>query len=785
MAITAPPFDDWIKIAQHPYSQHLFFLGTADQRITLYSQQVRALHLIHALSEKGYLRDKPQVAVVGAGAAGITAALALATLEIDVDLIERSEDVLHLQSASTRLLHPHIYDWPRCGSLRRDAVLPFLGWGQMSGGDVCRSMRLDFAAAQQRYPRMHLLNGQSLNELKLNSAGGWTVVLATAKGLREQDYDIVILALGFGDEEGVGDAPAHDYWKGQAITTASETERMSYLLSGNGDGGLADAMTLLIKEFDHVRFTEQFLNNVKDQKFASTLTDIFNGHAFDADLTPAFQEYLDPLLHRRRVTERLSQEIRRDRRLTLNCSGALLANGRAAPLNQVITFALLKAAEEAGNPVTLTQGRISAVARHDKGYVVTGPILNGLPCQDVFDRVILRHGPVRPKRYTACADLYKSYCGFIDSLRKTQGHMFVPPVLAADTFSFFEPLHAKRLEHHIQSSIDGLRVRRQRTVQISWDQATYRPVQQGGLELLEIAAQCERLQTTCDIQLDLRPGQIEKHEAVLRELAQISNGQINLHASSSFSADWERIASMEPLSSPYPIRQLPALNELRVACDQSLMRQLGTRIRATCAACNCPKLGAIHTDIASQLNNLWTKWDSLLQADPPSMRHFLAHLEHASVEVTSSSTEKMDFLSAALILMLATYIQQPLLPTQADGGNFNFAGNAVGLVSGAESRQNKPIVDFCALSDWDADALILSGAQEPMDFDEGSLSDAGSTPTSADRAERVEPVVIQASKLWRKKLEAGLPVWLSGVETAFSEWRLRQDKQLMENQNDA
>lgn len=778
MDIPAPSFDTWIATAEHPEFSQLFFLGTAEQRITLYSQQVRALHLVHALSERGRLQDKPQVAVVGAGAAGITAALALATLGVEVDLIERSDDVLHLQSASTRLLHPHIYDWPRCGSLRSDAVLPFLDWKYQLGGDVCSDMRVAFAAALPRLPDLRFRHGRTLQELKPR-ANGWTVAVETDGKTVEQDYDIVILALGFGDEDGIGDAPIHDYWKVPAASTATEAVKTSYLLSGNGDGGLADAMTLLIREFDHVGFTQEFLARIKDPGFARKTGEIVDRHALDADLAPAFELELAPLLERRDVAARLAPDIRKDRTLTLNCSGALLAKGRAAPLNQVMTFAVLKAANAAGNPVVFTQGRISMVTKQAQGYVVTGPTSNGAPCPTVFDRVILRHGPDRRKRYAACAALYESYRHRIDDLRKTHGHLFVPPVLAADTYTFFEARHAKLLEHHVQDSLDGSRAHRQQTVQILWDEATHQPVQQGRLELLQIAAQCEQLPEACVIQLDLRPMQIKEYATALRQLAQLSNGRIALQASRDVAKDWEGMVSMGSFFSPYPIQALPALDALHAARDRSLMRQLGQHLTATCAAGNCPKLGAIHVSIASRLGALWAAWDNTLQANPAAMRHFLSHLEHATVAVASTGAQKIEALSAALVLMLATELQQPLRPAQSDSGNFHFGANdAVGLASGAESLRNKPIVDHCAPSDWGADALILSGAQEAMEFEDDSLSDAGSAPTSADRAERVRPAVIQASRRWRSRLTAGLPAWQDGVELEFAAWRARQDKQL-------
>jgi hypothetical protein len=48
----------------------LYVLGCYDDRITLFSQQVRALNLVWALNEQRYLSNASRIAVVGGGAAG-------------------------------------------------------------------------------------------------------------------------------------------------------------------------------------------------------------------------------------------------------------------------------------------------------------------------------------------------------------------------------------------------------------------------------------------------------------------------------------------------------------------------------------------------------------------------------------------------------------------------------------------------------------------------------------------------------------------------------------------
>jgi hypothetical protein len=88
-------------------------LGCFEQRVTLYSQQVRALNLIYALLEERVVPPEGCIAVIGAGAAGMTAAAAAAFKGCRVVLLEQQSDLLSLQSGNmTRWLHPHIYDWP-------------------------------------------------------------------------------------------------------------------------------------------------------------------------------------------------------------------------------------------------------------------------------------------------------------------------------------------------------------------------------------------------------------------------------------------------------------------------------------------------------------------------------------------------------------------------------------------------------------------------------------------------------------------------------------------------
>jgi hypothetical protein len=66
--------DEIIAEALIPDTHSVFVLGSFEQRVTVFAQQVRALNLVDAILSRGLLQNTGSVAIVGGGAAGITAA---------------------------------------------------------------------------------------------------------------------------------------------------------------------------------------------------------------------------------------------------------------------------------------------------------------------------------------------------------------------------------------------------------------------------------------------------------------------------------------------------------------------------------------------------------------------------------------------------------------------------------------------------------------------------------------------------------------------------------------
>src|ERR1041385_1270445 len=70
-------------------SERLYILGIFDKRITLFTQQTRAINLIYSLGKQGKLRAGDRVAILGAGAGGLPAAIAATTRQAVVTVFEK------------------------------------------------------------------------------------------------------------------------------------------------------------------------------------------------------------------------------------------------------------------------------------------------------------------------------------------------------------------------------------------------------------------------------------------------------------------------------------------------------------------------------------------------------------------------------------------------------------------------------------------------------------------------------------------------------------------------
>jgi hypothetical protein len=252
----------------------IFLIGSLDSGVTIYSQQIRALNLIWALDHAGRLDSASNIAVVGGGIAGLTAAKALRTIfalarhspHPTITLFEKGSMLCPLQrGCATRWVHPHIYDWPKPGSTNPSAGLPLMNWRAGRASDVATTIIGEWQKKEASEPEVQ--EWRNLRYIKIHHSknqvewvGGKLVdhpAWSEVSGDKKQ-FDIIILAIGFGDEREASKHPVVSYWRNDTHGQPDLLGRQQhYLISGTGDGGLIDLLRLRIADFREDRIGHQ------------------------------------------------------------------------------------------------------------------------------------------------------------------------------------------------------------------------------------------------------------------------------------------------------------------------------------------------------------------------------------------------------------------------------------------------------------------------------------------------------------------------------------------------
>jgi len=777
---TADTLGDWIEVSSLPGSEGLYFLGTFERRITFYSQQVRAFRLARALHERGVLKATDAIAVVGAGAAGVTSALALGLLGYDVSLYDPAVEVLQLQSSSPRLLHPHIYEWPELGSLEKSASLPFLNWRLATGKPIAEQLAAEFHSYNAKLPQLIWKKGTQLEKLE-KSGKEWRL---TFTGGATRIFQKVFLAMGFGQERTVGAADTYDYWKERGVGTAAFEAKApaNYLVSGNGDGALTDILNLLIEGFEHVVFTEKFLGYFNQDILRTTVLKAYEGLAPDADLEPAFEKKVLTTFVERQILDRLIPKLRTDRHLTINAVGPLFSVGKAAQLNQAMVFAVLQAAKQKGVPIRRCSGKITNVIKQADGLEVVGIALGGAPLTERFRHVILRHGPNKDDRYYPAKEQFDEYQKVSTERFKTRPELLFPPTLDVDTYTFFFDLWLEKLADAARrEQLAGRSALEASTILVTWDGATQTLVQRGRVLLENLMTQCESAPAPIVVHLEVPPDKLDAIDLV--RLSKASAGKITLSIGTDLHPVWKPLlpnaAAASMTASRYPYRKFSPTS-IAEQVDASLVRHLERRLLTSQASGMCDTLGTIAANLFNQVMATWAAWRQTLDGSPLLRRDFLAWLVNIGPETAkpwSGEIADLERLAGALVLILATHLGEPLQPASVPRGNLSFDANGRALGSSAEKLDDgSPITEWNLPEHWDVDALILSrSAEVAVIGPDDTILNGGEPGIGLDTARRTRPAIVRNDESWRTALKTGLPAWQAAVQEEFQAWRERQN----------
>lgn len=313
----------------------LYLIGSLERGLTVYNQQLRAHNLAWALGEthkkdQGLLR----VAVVGGGIAGLTTTAGILSLlpQAYVTIFEKLWDLCPLQQGSdTRWLHPRIYDWPKPGSRAPGASLPLLNWSEGRASDVARTILRDFGdlcdELDSDHERLRVVLG--LGHFRITAADKkveWTGSVARRSGAffsaeesrgESEDFDLIVLAAGFGLESSEDPYERHSYWRNEQLgQPLLDGNVLSYVVSGYGDGALTDLCRLTIERYrqDTILY-ELFRENL--EALEERLWGRWERHQQE-NAYEIFEEFRGEFEGPRK---RLSERLRKDTRVALNIRG--------------------------------------------------------------------------------------------------------------------------------------------------------------------------------------------------------------------------------------------------------------------------------------------------------------------------------------------------------------------------------------------------------------------------------------------------------------------------------
>ncbi|MFY9826177.1 MAG: FAD-dependent oxidoreductase [Thermoanaerobaculia bacterium] len=395
-----------------PTRQSVFVLGCLERRVTLLHQQVRALNLVYALHQLGYCHGK-EVAVVGAGVAGLTAAAAFSKIPgCRVALLEREDRILSVldrgESSAERYLDPVLYEWP---GIKPDSETfdrystPLTNWPSGAQREVLSHLNTEWQKIRNGVNEVLNARDVRLAQDGLRPSLSWY----REDTPHTQPFDLVVLALGFGAERSMRPLELHPYWERDDLAYLA-MQTGSYLVSGAGDGAWTELFRLTIPGFRQDDLKHKYLNLVprdvrrdlvKNENRA--LQDQIVGCDPDQFLTEAYLKMDTPP----RLLEALKKSCKQvpGRRIVLNAPPSFVSSGSFIA-NRFLGSLLIKE-----KFVELWPGRITAIGQRSGSPLLTVVLDTG--DVDTFNRVVLRHGTepalkkFDPELYAICEPVLK------------------------------------------------------------------------------------------------------------------------------------------------------------------------------------------------------------------------------------------------------------------------------------------------------------------------------------------------------------------------------------------
>ncbi|MCH8146925.1 MAG: FAD-binding protein [Planctomycetes bacterium] len=263
----------------HNVAPLFFHVGGRISPISIRDQMVRTQMLVERLFERlaPVNREVPlKVLVVGAGAAGVTAAMTAAQLGYSTTLVDKESQAFSLQRRClTRWIDPTVYDWPAAHWDEGDfpwlnVPAPPLPWTHDWAHQLAVSLAIRLANAQALMPWLDVQLGvlartpqlfwypmaMPMPGLPFDWPGlpAWRTEFVdpvTQQSRGHECFNIVIIAAGFGRENCIvpQEYRGFAFWETDefALPDCGLPREPEIVISGGGDGALQDFLRIVFR----------------------------------------------------------------------------------------------------------------------------------------------------------------------------------------------------------------------------------------------------------------------------------------------------------------------------------------------------------------------------------------------------------------------------------------------------------------------------------------------------------------------------------------------------------
>jgi hypothetical protein len=268
----------------HRVRDGLYDIGPHLSPISIRDQMIRGYTLVTRAIRENIIGPKKPLLIVGAGAAGATAAMIAAARGVETTLLERSSNAFRLQAGNqSRILNPTIYDWPAehfavskfpwTGprfplSWEADTSLQIaVGWEAKFNDEVEDNELLTFVP--------NMLVDRPAKLFRKRRTGLIKVYFKSEAGTDRKGpffFAMVISCIGAGPEVvTIGDYRGKRFWDSDAFANdnlglpAYITPRV--IISGGGDGALQDFLRIVTTKKSAKEIFESLPQTIQSEAF--------------------------------------------------------------------------------------------------------------------------------------------------------------------------------------------------------------------------------------------------------------------------------------------------------------------------------------------------------------------------------------------------------------------------------------------------------------------------------------------------------------------------------------